>query len=61
MSEELLQRDLLNNPEKIGKWYFYNIGSTSLKALKENNILRNVDYGEFERKKLMLLLYPERM
>jgi len=56
MSEELLQRDLLKNPEKIGKWDFYNIGSTSLKALKENNIIRNVDYGEFERKKVDALI-----
>ena len=29
MSEELLQRDLINNPEKIGKWDFRNIGSTT--------------------------------
>jgi len=32
LSEELLQRDLLKNPEKIGKWDFYNIGSTTVKA-----------------------------
>ena len=44
MSEELLQRDLLKNPEKIGKWDFYNIGATSIKTLKEHGILRNVDY-----------------
>ena len=25
MSEELLQRNLLKNPAKIGKWDFYNI------------------------------------
>jgi type I restriction-modification system DNA methylase subunit len=56
MSEELLQRNLLKNPEKIGKWDFYNIGSTSLKALKENGIIRNVDYGEFERKKVDALI-----
>jgi hypothetical protein len=52
MSEELLQRNLLHNPQKIGKWDFYNIGSTTLKSLKEHNIIRNVDYGELERKKL---------
>jgi type I restriction-modification system DNA methylase subunit len=56
MSEELLQRNLLKSPEKIGKWDFYNIGSTTLKALKENNIIRNVDYGEFERKKVDALI-----
>lgn len=52
MSEELLQRDLIQNPEKIGKWDFYNIGATSIKALKEFSIIRNVDYGELERKKV---------
>lgn len=56
MSEELLQRNLLKNPEKIGKWDFYNIGNTTLRALKENNILRNVDYGEVERKKVDALI-----
>ena len=35
MSEELLQRNLLKNPEKVGAWDFYNIGSTTVKALKE--------------------------
>ena len=52
MSEELLQRDLISNPQKIGKWDFYNIGSTTIKSLKENNIVRNVDYGDEERKKI---------
>ncbi|MDR1901051.1 MAG: N-6 DNA methylase [Treponema sp.] len=52
MSEELLQRNLLKKPEKIGKWDFYNIGNTTLKSLKEHNIIRNVDYGEVERKKV---------
>lgn len=52
MSEELLQRDLLKNPEKIGKWDFYNIGATTLKALKEYDIIRNVDYGQEDKKKV---------
>ncbi|MDR2580930.1 MAG: N-6 DNA methylase [Fibromonadaceae bacterium] len=56
MSEELLQRNLLKNPEKIGKWDFYNIGSTSIKDLKNNGILRNVDYGEIEKKKVDALI-----
>ena len=37
MSEELLQKDLIKNPDKIGKWDFYNIGATTIKQLKENN------------------------
>jgi type I restriction-modification system DNA methylase subunit len=56
MSEELLQRDLLKNPAKIGKWDFYNIGATSVKSLKENGIIRNVDYGDVEKKKVDALI-----
>lgn len=52
MSEELLQRGLLKNPEKIGKWDFYNIGATSVKALKEHGIIRNLNYGAEEKKKV---------
>lgn len=52
MSEELLQRDLLKNPAKIGKWDFYSIGATSIKALKEYGIIRHVDYGDVEKKKV---------
>ncbi len=52
MSEELLQRNLLKNPEKIGKWDFYNIGATSVKTLKEHGIIRNVNYGDEEKKKV---------
>src|SRR5450631_2889878 len=52
MSEELLQRDLIKNSEKIGKWDFYNIGATSIKSLKEYGIIRNVDYGEEGKKKI---------
>ncbi len=52
MSEELLQRNLLKSPEKIGVWDFYNIGATSVKALKEYGIIRNVDYGDVEKKKV---------
>ncbi len=52
MSEELLQRNLLKSPEKIGVWDFYNIGATSIKALKEYGIIRNVEYGEIGKKKV---------
>lgn len=51
MSEELLQRGLLDKPEKIGKWDFYNIGATTLKSLKENKIIPNIDYKEFSKRK----------
>lgn len=56
MSEELRQRNLLDKPEKIGKWDFYNIGSTSVKALKGHNIIRNIDYKGVERKKVDALI-----
>jgi len=60
MSEELLQRDLLNNPDKIGKWDFYNIGATSIKALKEHRIIRNVNYGREEKKKVDALIVQKK-
>lgn len=52
MSEELLQRNLVKSPEKIGKWDFYNIGATTVKALKEYGIIRHVNYGAVEGKKV---------
>ncbi|BCL59959.1 hypothetical protein DGMP_06520 [Desulfomarina profundi] len=56
MSEELIQKDLIENPGKIGKWDFYNIGATTIKQLKENRIIRNVDYGQEEKKKVDALI-----
>jgi type I restriction enzyme M protein len=56
MNEELLQRNLHKNPEKIGKWDFYNIGSTSIKTLKEAGIIENRPYGNIENKKVDALL-----
>ena len=56
MSEELLQRDLIRNPEKIGKWDFYNIGAITVKAFKEYGIIRSVNYGNEEKKKVDALL-----
>ena len=32
MSEELIQRDLVAAPDRMGPWDYYNIGSTTLKA-----------------------------
>ncbi len=51
MSEELIQRNLVEAPEKMGDWNFYNIGSTSLKALKGAKIIPDRDYDDFESKK----------
>lgn len=52
MREELLQRNLIKNPEKMGRWNFYNIGATTVKALKEYGIIRSVGYGAEENKKV---------
>lgn len=51
MSEELIQRNLVEAPEKMGDWNFYNIGATTLKALKGAKIIPDRDYDEFEGKK----------
>jgi len=51
MSEELLQRDLITNPQIIGKWNFYNIGSTSISSLKKANIINRIGYEGIEKRK----------
>ena len=51
MSEELIQRNLIEAPEKMGDWNFYNIGATTLKALKGAKIIPDRDYAECEKKK----------
>ncbi len=48
----MLQRGLDKKPEKIGFWNFYNIGSTTVKSLKEYGIIRKIDYGNIELKKI---------
>ena len=51
MSEELIQRNLLAAPEHMGAWKYYNIGATTLKALKEAQIIPQKDYAAYESKK----------
>lgn len=60
MSEELLQRNYHTSPEKIGKWDFYNIGATSIKNLKEYGIIRKVNYGLEEKKKIDALIVQKK-
>ena len=60
MSEELLQRDLVKGGEKIGNWEFYNIGATTLKALKRYKKIRDIDYGILERKKPDALIIKQK-
>lgn len=51
MSEELNQRDLIHNPEKIGDFDFRNIGSTTLMQLKNAGIISAKNYKDFEKRK----------
>ena len=51
MSEELIQRNLIEAPEKMGDWNYYNIGATTLRALKSAKIIPDRDYDDFESKK----------
>jgi type I restriction-modification system DNA methylase subunit len=51
MGEELLQRNLLKNPEKIGMWDFYNIGNTTLNELQNARIIPQKDYKTFGKRK----------
>lgn len=60
MSEELLQRGLLSSPLKIGQWNFYNIGATTIRSLKENGIIRNINYGILENKKIDALIVQKK-
>lgn len=52
MSEEFIQKKILESIPKIGKWDFFNIGNTTIQDLKKYNIIRNVDYRPFEKKKV---------
>ena len=60
MSEELIQRGLDKKPAKVGKWDFYNIGSTSVEALKNYGIIRSVDYGSIKRKKVDAIIVDKK-
>ncbi len=51
MSEELLQRNYLENPDRIGKYTFYNIGGTTINQLKNSGIIPNRKYKGIENKK----------
>ena len=53
MSEELYQRDLIEHPDILPNgWHFYNIGSTTIRSLKEHKIIENLEYGDIESRKV---------
>ncbi|NRB11023.1 MAG: N-6 DNA methylase [Rickettsiaceae bacterium] len=60
MSEELLQRNLIKSPEKIGAWDFYNIGATTINALKHAEIIRSIDYGNIGCKKIDAIITKQK-
>lgn len=58
MSEQLLQNGLSKSTPtaKIGKWDFYHLGATNVSALKAAHLIRDIDYGDVENKKVDALL-----
>ena len=56
MNEELIQRNLVEAPDHMGPWDYYNIGATTLKALKAAKIIPKKDYAVFETKKPDVLI-----
>ncbi|WP_341757393.1 hypothetical protein [Candidatus Tisiphia endosymbiont of Ditula angustiorana] len=60
MSEELLQRDLIKNPQKIGTWNFYNIGATTISALIKADIIRSIDYGDVSNKRVDAIITKQK-
>lgn len=60
MSEELLQHNLIKNPQKIGTWSFYNIGATINSALKRAHIIWSIDYGSVECRKVDAIIVKQK-
>ena len=56
LSEEIIQKGYEDHGLKIGKYQFYNIGSTTISTLKKYKIIPNIDYKEYEKKKPDALL-----
>ncbi len=49
MSEELIQKNYLKQGDEFGPYEFYNIGKTNISNLKKNKIIKNLDYGIYEK------------
>lgn len=60
MSEELVQKGLMEHGLKIGNYEFYNIGNTTIKQLKKSRIIPELDYKEYELRKPDGLLVDRR-
>lgn len=60
MSEELIQRGLLKKGIEMVEFEYFNTHSTTLKQYKENKIIPNKSYGEYEKRKPDGLLIDRR-
>ena len=60
MSEEIIQKGYQEHGLIIGKYQFYNIGSTTISTLKKFKIIPDIDYGEYENTKPDALLVDRR-
>jgi len=60
MSEELVQKGLMEHGLKIGNYEFYNIGNTTIKQLKKSRIIPDLNYEEYELRKPDALLVDRR-
>lgn len=50
VSEEILQRGIKDNPDRIGKYTYYNIGNTFIGSLRDNGLIPDRDYKDENRK-----------
>ena len=50
ISEEILQRGILDNPDRIGKYIYYNIGNTTIGSLRNCGLIIDRDYMDEDRK-----------
>ncbi len=60
MSEELLQRGLVDGGLKIGDYEFYSIGSVTLNQLRKFKIIPNINYGDYDNNKPDAILVDRR-
>ncbi len=56
MSEDIIKDGYEEHGLKVGKYQYYNLGTTTISTLKEYKIIPNRDYKEYENKKPDALL-----
>ena len=60
MSEELSRKKYIEHGIILGEYEYYDIGDTTLNQLKQNKIIRNIDYGSYSTRKPDELLVDRR-